>query len=134
MVIAETSRVLLREFSLDDVGALAEILGDPDVMEFSAKGPCTEDNTRQYINWCLDSYRDHGFGQWAIVNRLSRAVIGFCGLSHLVFPGLKGRVCSLAASKKSHECRKPRCPIDYCPAIREAEAARESLLLEVRYC
>jgi len=72
---------------LEDVGALAEILGDPRVMEFSTNGPCTEDDTRQFIDWCRDSYRDHGFGQWAIVDRLSRAVIGFCGLSHVELDG-----------------------------------------------
>lgn len=87
MFIAETPRLLLRKFSLDDVGALAEILGDPKVMEFSTKGPCTEDDTRQFIDWCLDSYRDHGFGQWAIVDRLSGTIIGFCGLSHVELDG-----------------------------------------------
>lgn len=87
MVIVETPRLLLREFSPDDVGALAEILGDTRVMEFSANGPCTEDDTRQFIDWCLDSYRNHGFGQWAVVDRLSRAVIGFCGLSHVELDG-----------------------------------------------
>lgn len=87
MVIAETPRLLLRELSPDDVGALAEILGDPKVMEFSTNGPCTEDDTRQFIDWCLHSYRDHGFGQWAVVDRLSGAIIGFCGLSHLELDG-----------------------------------------------
>ena len=57
MVIAETPRLLLREFSSEDVGTLAEIIGDPKVMEFSTNGPCTEDDTRQFIDWCLDSYR-----------------------------------------------------------------------------
>ncbi len=87
MVIVETPRLLLREFSSDDVGALAEVLGDPKVMEFSTNGPCTEDDTRQFIDWCQGSYRDHGFGQWAIVDRYSRAVIGFCGLSHVELDG-----------------------------------------------
>jgi len=32
MVIAETPRLLLREFTLNDVAALAEILIDPEVM------------------------------------------------------------------------------------------------------
>ncbi|WP_421858602.1 GNAT family N-acetyltransferase [Marinobacter salarius] len=87
MVIAETPRLLLREFSSNDVGALAEILRDPKVMEFSTNGPCTEEETRQFIDWCLDSYRDHGFGQWAVVDRLSGAIIGFCGLSHVELDG-----------------------------------------------
>lgn len=87
MLITETPRLLLREFSSEDVGALAEILGDPKVMEFSTNGPCTKEDTRQFIDWCLDSYRDHGFGQWAIIDRLSGAIIGFCGLSHVELDG-----------------------------------------------
>ena len=87
MLITETPRLLLREFSSGDVDALAEIIGNPKVMEFSTNGPCTEDDTRQFIDWCLDSYRDNGFGQWAVVDRLSGAVIGFCGLSHVELDG-----------------------------------------------
>lgn len=83
MVIAETQRLVLREFTSDDVDALVEILSDPEVMEFSTNGLCTEDDTRKFIDWCLESYLEHGFGQWAIVDSSSEAIIGFCGLSHV---------------------------------------------------
>ena len=63
MVIAEIPRLLLREFTLEDIGALGEILRDPEVMEFSTNGPCTEDDTRRFVEGCLGSYRAHGFGQ-----------------------------------------------------------------------
>jgi RimJ/RimL family protein N-acetyltransferase len=89
MVIAETSRLLLREFTSNDVGALAEILSDPAVMEFSTNGPCTEDDTREFIHWCLESYREHGFGQWGIVDSSSGAIIGFCGLSQVDLNGVQ---------------------------------------------
>lgn len=89
MVIAETPRLLLREFTLNDVAALAEILIDPEVMEFSTNGPCTEDDTRKFIDGCLESYREHGFGQWGIVDSPSGAIIGFCGLSHVDLAGVQ---------------------------------------------
>ncbi|MEX0731414.1 MAG: GNAT family N-acetyltransferase [Aquisalimonadaceae bacterium] len=83
MVVIETARLLLREFTSSDVSALAEILRDPEVMEFSVNGPCTEDDTRKFVDWCMESYREHGFGQWAVVDRDSGAVLGFCGLSYV---------------------------------------------------
>lgn len=130
MVIAETPRLLLREFSSEDVGALAEILGDPKVMEFSTNGPCTEDDTRQFIDWCLDSYRDHGFGQWAVVDRLSGAIIGFCGLSHVeldgaqeieigyrLAPGVWGQGLASEAAEAALEYGFSHCHIDSITAI-----------------
>ncbi|MEJ2416339.1 MAG: GNAT family N-acetyltransferase [Exilibacterium sp.] len=54
MIITETPRLLLREFISDDVGALAEILRGPQAMEFSSNGPYTEEETRQFIEECLE--------------------------------------------------------------------------------
>lgn len=89
MLVAETPRLLLREFTSGDVGELAEILKDPEVMEFSTNGPCAEDDTRRFVDGCLDSYREHGFGQWAIIDRSSGSIIGFCGLSHVDLNGVQ---------------------------------------------
>jgi len=89
MIIVETPRLVLRELTPNDVGALAEILGDPAVMEFSTNGPCTEDDTRKFIDWCLESYREHGFGQWGIADSSSGAIIGFCGLSQVDLNGVQ---------------------------------------------
>lgn len=89
VALAESSRLLLREFTPEDVGVLAEILRDPEVMEFSTNGPCSEDDTRKFIDMCRQSYREHGFGQWAVVSRESGAVIGFCGLSYVDVDGTR---------------------------------------------
>lgn len=89
MVITKTPRLVLREFTSNDVGALVEILSDPEVMEFSTNGPCTEYDTRKFVDWCLDSYQEHGFGQWAIVDSSSEAIIGFCGLSQVDLNGVQ---------------------------------------------
>ena len=89
MVIAETQRLLLREFTAQDVFALAEILRNPEVMEFSSNGPYNEDDTRRFIDWCLKSYRNYGFGQWAVVQKSSDAIIGFCGLSAVDIGGVQ---------------------------------------------
>lgn len=88
MVVAETSRVQLREFESSDTLALSKILGDPSVMEFSRKGPLTEADTLRFIEWCNGSYQEHGYGQWALIEKKSGALIGFCGLSHATVDGV----------------------------------------------
>ncbi len=89
MIITETQRLLLLEFIDDDVGALTDILRDPQVMEFSSNGPYTEEETWQFIEGCQESYRQHGFGQWAVIERPSGLMTGFCGLSYVDLDGVQ---------------------------------------------
>ena len=79
-IIAETPRLILRYFTPDDVDDLAPILADPQVMYFSARGVQTREQTRQFINWMLSSYREEGFGLYAVIHKDNYQLIGFCGL------------------------------------------------------
>jgi len=81
MAITETERLLIRELGEGDTPALSKILGDPSVMEFSRNGALSEADTAGFIEWCAGHYREHGYGQWALVEKSSGALIGFCGLS-----------------------------------------------------
>lgn len=80
MIIAETDRLLLRHFHIVDGDAIDRVLGDPAVMEFSlgVKSPA---QVRTWIAERLEHYHTRGFGQWAIVEKSSRQVIGYCGLT-----------------------------------------------------
>jgi|25_taG_2_1085351.scaffolds.fasta_scaffold03151_4 RimJ/RimL family protein N-acetyltransferase len=69
MIIAESTRAQIRELATSDVPALSEILGDQSVMEFSSKGALTETDTLRFIEWCIRSYQEHGYGQWALIER-----------------------------------------------------------------
>ncbi len=79
-LITETARLLIRPLSLEDVPALSAILGDPEVMKHSVRGVCDEAATRQFVEWCLASYESQGVGPWALVERDSSALVGFCGI------------------------------------------------------
>ena len=35
----------------------------------------------RWINWCLDSYKQHGFGLWALELKATGEFIGDCGIS-----------------------------------------------------
>ncbi len=78
--ICETERVLIRPLSLNDLSSVTEILGDPEVMKHSVRGVCDEAAARKFIEWCLSCYKSHGVGPWALVEKESLDLIGFCGV------------------------------------------------------
>ena len=77
--ICKTERLILRRLSLEDVPALTKILSDPEVMKYSVNGVCDEVATRKFIEWCLSCYESHGVGPWALIDKKSSELIGFCG-------------------------------------------------------
>ncbi|WP_355659663.1 GNAT family N-acetyltransferase [Halomonas salifodinae] len=87
MEIAQTPRLRLRELDNGDLPALAAIFADPEVMRYSLGGVHDEAQTRRFIAWCRASYAEHGLGPWALVDKASGELAGFCGLSHDTIDG-----------------------------------------------
>lgn len=81
MQICETERLVIRTLSLNDVPELTKILSDPDVMKHSIRGVCDEAATRRFIDWCLECYASHRIGPWALVEKGTDKLVGFCGVS-----------------------------------------------------
>ncbi len=77
----QTERLILRDLTVDDAPALAKILGDAEVMRHSVSGVLSEQATGEFIDWCRHSYRQNGFGPWAVVEKSSSTLAGFCGLN-----------------------------------------------------
>ena len=77
--VLETSRLVLRRLTLGDVDNLLGIFSDPEAMRHypATKG---REETVEWINWNLGSYRDHGFGLWAVIRKDTGAFAGQCGL------------------------------------------------------
>lgn len=84
----ETERLVARKLSHQDVPVLAKILSDPEVMKFSVRGVCDEEATRKFVDWCLECYSSRGIGPWALSEKGSGDLIGFCGVG----PELIGEV------------------------------------------
>ena len=89
MTICETSRLSIRELTTDDVPELASILGDPTVMRYSIRGVFSEEDTRQFVEWCINLYEKNGYGPWALVEKASTELVGFCGLSPELINGVE---------------------------------------------
>lgn len=81
MQLFETERLVARQLSLEDLPELTEILSDPEVMKYSIRGVCDENATRKFIDWCMECYSSHGVGPWALLEKTSGNLIGFCGVS-----------------------------------------------------
>ncbi len=134
MVATTTSRLLLREFTPDDVDALAPILADPEVMRFSLSGPETREQTAAFITWCQEQYARSGFGLWAVIHIEDGQLIGYCGLSewdiegaHEVEVGYRldpeywGRGLATEAAEAALEYARNRLGLSRVIAIIEAE-------------
>jgi len=80
MPILDTPRLILREFSIDDVDALACVLSDPETMRFYP-APLDQAGVEQWIARNRRRYAKDGHGLWAMISKASGELIGDCGLT-----------------------------------------------------
>jgi RimJ/RimL family protein N-acetyltransferase len=78
--VIETNRLILRELSLDDTAALAQILSDQDSMRFYPRVFSNEEVVN-WIEWNLNNYRLYGHGLWAVILKDNEMCIGDCGIT-----------------------------------------------------
>ena len=79
-IFLETDRLLLRQFTEDDVAILVELDGDPDVMHFITGGRPTprEEIESDVLPAFLDYYaRFAGYGFWAAIEKSSGRFVGW---------------------------------------------------------
>jgi len=79
MKIIETERLVLRELNIDDLTATREIVCDEQTM-YAWNGAWTDEENLEGLQKQIDSYRENGFGRWAVVLKETGKVIGICGL------------------------------------------------------
>jgi RimJ/RimL family protein N-acetyltransferase len=77
----ETERLILREFSKNDVDALFKMDSNPIVHEFLGNNPVKKKSeSEKYIEDCINKYKDHGVCRLAVIEKESGAFIGWSGL------------------------------------------------------
>lgn len=80
----ETERLLLREFTLDDLNELAAIRSDPDVARFiGGEKAMDRDWNKSRLDFYISSYKGPGFGMMAMYLKGTDEMIGWCGLQPL---------------------------------------------------
>ncbi len=83
----ETERLLIDTFTVDDAPFMLALLNTPGWLEFIGdRGLRTLEDARQYIlNNPISSYRQYGFGPYAVRLKSNGAPIGMCGLHKRTF-------------------------------------------------
>ena len=82
MLVLETERLLLRQFSLEDAEFVLTLLNEPSFLRYIGdKKVRNLDDAQQYIlNGPIASYKQNGFGLYLVELKESGAPIGMCGL------------------------------------------------------
>jgi [ribosomal protein S5]-alanine N-acetyltransferase len=78
--IIETNRLILREFIIQDDKALLEIMSDGGMPHLAQFGPLDINYARGFLERMIKSYKENEFGLWAIVEKETEHLIGYCGL------------------------------------------------------
>lgn len=80
MIIIETPRLVLREFSMDDAPSLFELNSDHEVLKYTGDKPFATINDAIQFVLNYDQYIKYGIGRWAVVLKEDNSFIGWCGL------------------------------------------------------
>ncbi|HBS48387.1 TPA: GNAT family N-acetyltransferase [Candidatus Dependentiae bacterium] len=78
--ILETNRLILRNFVMEDDKVLLEIFADGGMPPLPQFGPLDIDYARGFINRMIESYKNNGFGLWAVIEKSTGDLIGYCGI------------------------------------------------------
>ena len=76
----ETPRLIIREYVQEDFEGLRAIICDAETMKYYPR-PYDENGVTRWLNWCIKSYADNGFGLWALELKETGEFIGDCGIS-----------------------------------------------------
>jgi [ribosomal protein S5]-alanine N-acetyltransferase len=78
-LIIETPRLILREFSPQDVDALARVISDRATMRYYP-APFDHSGVQEWISRNRRRYQRDGHGLWALVLKSTGEMVGDCGL------------------------------------------------------
>lgn len=86
-MVPVSPRLVFREFADADLAALAELLGDPQVMQYSWQGVRDRAGSSDVLREMQQTYREHGFGKWGLWRRETGEFAGYAGLDFYVIDG-----------------------------------------------
>ena len=84
-IIAETPRLVLRTFTIDDAKMFYDLCKDPEVVKYVGEAPLQSvEQAQKILNEKIlkDQYEKFGYGRWAIHLKKNGIFIGWCGLKN----------------------------------------------------
>lgn len=83
-MVVETTRLWLREFTMNDLEPLTDIYEDAGTSQWLGDGtPRDTEATKRELERFLKLYQTRGFGPWAVVEKATGELMGHCGLQDL---------------------------------------------------
>ena len=80
-MVLETERLVLREFSLDDLEDLHRIFGDPLNRKYFPDEGASKERCQKIIERMIKCYAEIGYGFWAPVLKENQEMIGLIGIN-----------------------------------------------------
>lgn len=81
--VFRTARLIARHLCRHDVDAMLAVYGDTRIVRYAGDGqPLDREACARWVDVTLRNYATRGYGMFALVERASSSVIGFCGLVH----------------------------------------------------
>lgn len=81
--IAETDRLIIRNWTQNDIEPYAAIIGDPDVMKYIGHGrPRPYEEAILAVKKYIGQIESQGWARFAVVLKKTNTIIGFCGYDH----------------------------------------------------
>ncbi len=81
-MMIETTRLLLREMTVDDAENTYLLNLDPDVIKYTGDKPFESIEAAAKFLQGYDHYKIYGFGRWAVVEKSTNNFLGWCGLKY----------------------------------------------------
>ncbi len=79
----ETRRFKFRQLELVDAHWFFQLNNDPEVIKYTGDPPFESIQAAEAFLRNYDHYEKYGYGRWAVVNKESGEVLGWCGLRHV---------------------------------------------------
>ncbi|GIN14506.1 N-acetyltransferase [Shouchella clausii] len=86
MVILETERLFLRQYSKEDIVPLHSMFSDAETMKYYP-APFSLEKTKNWIQKNRERYEEDGYGLWAVCLKETNELIGDCGLVKQIVEG-----------------------------------------------
>lgn len=81
--VAETNRLILREFSIEDAPDFYALNLDEEVMKYTADHVFETLEESAALIHGYQEYEKTGFGRWTVVLKETNEVLGWCGLKYI---------------------------------------------------
>lgn len=80
MSLAETERLIIRHWTLDDIPDYHQVVADPEVTKYLYDGqPHDYELAKTYVEKHMALAKEYGWSRFVVVNKTTNEFMGFCG-------------------------------------------------------